>query len=238
MITSMNAVPKAGPERPTPGPPHPATTPAEAGAALALPGSRAPAALRVFLSAAVLRPGTVGAVWPSSRRLAMVLTSVVPASDRPVVVELGPGTGAVSKVIAQRLPVGGRHLAVELDDAMAGSLSRRLPESEVIVGDASQLRILLAGRQVPAVDAVVCGLPWALFTPATQRTILGEVGAVLAPGGAFTTFAYRHAAPLRRARAFRRTLSEMFEDVVVSGTVWLNTPPAFVYVCRKPVSAG
>ncbi len=67
------------------------------------PGS----ARRAFLAAALRRPGTVGAIVPSSARLAEVLAAIVPRAGSPVVVELGPGTGAVSAVIAQRLPADG-----------------------------------------------------------------------------------------------------------------------------------
>ena len=66
-----------------------------------------PSARRAFLAAALRRPGTVGAVVPSSTRLAEVLAAVVPRAGAPVVVELGPGTGAVSAVIRRRLPAAG-----------------------------------------------------------------------------------------------------------------------------------
>ena len=73
---------------------------------------------RAFLTAFLRRPSTMGAVAPSSAGLAAILASVVPTGGIPVVIELGPGTGAVSTVIADRLPVGARHLAVELDADM------------------------------------------------------------------------------------------------------------------------
>ncbi|MCW2767405.1 MAG: phospholipid N-methyltransferase [Nocardioides sp.] len=193
-----------------------------------------PSALRTFLSAAIRRPGTVGAVVPSSTRLAEVLASVVPRESSPVVVELGPGTGAVSAVIAQRLPPGSRHLAVELDPTMVEFLRRTRPDLEVVTGDAARLAGLLAERGVAHVDAVVCGLPWALFDQHTQSEILGEISRVIGTTGAFTTFAYLHGMSLPAARRFRSTLRATFEEVVVTATVWRNVPPAFVYVCRRP----
>lgn len=64
--------------------------------------------LLVFLAAVLRRPGVVGAVVPSSRDLGELLATVVPRDGRPTVVELGPGTGAVSTMISRRLPPGGR----------------------------------------------------------------------------------------------------------------------------------
>lgn len=192
------------------------------------------AARRTFLRAAIRRPGAVGAVAPSSVGLAELLASVVPSSGAPVVVELGPGTGAVSAVIDRRLPAGGRHLAVELDVDMVAYLRRTRPSMEVVPGDARELGALLAARDVARVDAVVSGLPWALFDTPTQAAIIAEVARLLGPSGAFTTFAYLHGMPLHTARRFRRTLADTFDEVVVSRTVWRNLPPAFGYVCRRP----
>ncbi|HEY0815288.1 MAG TPA: methyltransferase domain-containing protein [Pseudonocardia sp.] len=191
-------------------------------------------ARRAFLAAFFRRPGTMGAVAPSSARLSAVLTSIVPTAGGPVVVELGPGTGAVSAAIDRRLTAGSRHLAVELDVAMVDYLSRTRPGMEVVHGDARNLRKLLAERDVTHVDAVVCGLPWAFFDEPTQHAVLTEVGEAIGPTGAFTTFAYVSGMALPAARRFRRTLRARFEEVIVSATVWRNLPPAFVYVCRRP----
>lgn len=194
------------------------------------------AARRAFLAAAARRPARIGAVAPSSARLSGVLASVVPRTGEPVVVELGPGTGAVSTAIEARLPAGARHLAVELDRELAGYLRRTQPSLEVIEGDAACLARLLAERGVTRVDAVVSGLPWALFDQAAQESILDQVSQVIGPTGAFTTFAYLHGMPLTAARRFRRTLRATFDEVVVSATVWRNLPPAFGYVCRRPAA--
>jgi phosphatidylethanolamine/phosphatidyl-N-methylethanolamine N-methyltransferase len=200
-----------------------------------MPTDAVPAdARRAFLAAFVRRPGTMGAVAPSSARLSAVLTSIVPTAGSPVVVELGPGTGAVSAAIDQRLPPRSRHLAVELDAAMVEYLGRTRPGMEVVHGDARNLGKLLAERDVTHVDAVVCGLPWALFDEPTQHAVLTEVGDAIGPTGAFSTFAYVSGMALPAARRFRRTLRARFEEVIVSATVWRNVPPAFVYVCRRP----
>jgi phospholipid N-methyltransferase len=192
------------------------------------------AARRAFLAAALRRPGQVGAVVPSSEPLAQVLAAVVPRTGAPVVVELGPGTGAVTDVIDARLPPAARHLAVELDPRMAAYLQRAHPGLEIVVGDAAKLGPLLAERGVERAAAVVSGLPWSLFDEGTQASILEQVAELIGPDGAFTTFAYLHGMALSAARRFRRSLHRTFEEVVVTTTVWRNLPPAFGYVCRRP----
>lgn len=189
---------------------------------------------RTFFERAVRKPNLVGAVAPSSPNLAREMAAVVPTAGSPVVVELGPGTGALSSGIAQRLPVGGRQVAIEVDSGMVEYLRAELPWLEVIQGDASRLGDLLADAGIDKVDAVVSGLPWSIFPAKLQQDILDQVGAVLAPGGAFTTFAYVHALGMTGARQFRRRLDLSFDEVLTSHTVWRNIPPARIYVCRRP----
>lgn len=202
-----------------------------------LPARQCGADTAAFIRAALRNPARIGAVTPSSPHLADELASVVSPHAAPVIVELGPGTGVVSAAIAAKLSGGGRHLAVELDPSLAWYVARQHPEVEVINGDARELVGLLASRGVGRATSVVSGLPWSLFDAASQRLILRQVVEILGADGVFTTFAYVHAAPLRGARAFRRLLGEMFDDVEVSRVVWRNVPPAFTYRCRSASAA-
>jgi phospholipid N-methyltransferase len=179
-------------------------------------------------------PMTVGAVQPSGVALAEVATAAVPRTGSPVVLELGPGTGAFTGLIQRRLAGAGRHLAVEVNPRLAGRLAARHPGVDVVTADAAALRQVLAQRGVDRVDVVVSGLPWAAFAEQSQRAVLSEVVAVLEPAGVFTTFAYVHARWAPPAQRLVRSLRSRFEEVVVSRTVWANLPPALVYFCRRP----
>jgi phospholipid N-methyltransferase len=190
--------------------------------------------LRAFMAVALRKQGVVGAIAPSSPALARALTAVVPTSGTPVVVELGPGTGSISEAIRARTAPGSRHLAVEIEPGLVAHLRRTKPWMETIQGDAADLGELLASAGVGRVDAVVSTLPWSLFPGEQQERIVGEIGRVLAPGGAFTTVTYLHAVPLAGARAFRRRLRSAFDEVLTTGPVWRNLPPGMTYVCRRP----
>jgi len=192
----------------------------------------------LFLNEFLRSPAVVGAVAPSSRRLAAAITVGVPGRGDPVVVELGPGTGAFTEEIHRRLGGRGRHLAVEINPTMARAVATRCDGVEVIEGDAAALPELLAGRGVGAVDVVISGLPWAVFPADHQRAVLDAVTTVLRPTGAFATFSYAHARVLPPARAFRRRLAAAFEEVVAGRTVWRNLPPALVLHARRPRAHG
>ena len=157
------------------------------------------------------------------------MVAPIPEQGEPVVVELGPGTGAFTEVIQARLDGRGRHLAVELNPRLADVLAKRFPDVEVIVADAERLPELLAERGVFA-DLVVSGLPWAAY----RGRLTEAVAAAMHPAGVFTQFTYtwtRWAGPSKRQLAgFRRC----FEEVVLTRTIWGNVPPALVHVMRRP----
>lgn len=192
-----------------------------------------------FVAAAVRNPKAVGAAAPSSRALAERMASAVPATvEKPTVVEIGAGTGAFTRVARERVAGGGRYIAVEQDERMAGHLERENPGVEVVNGDAAELGKILAERGVTSVDAVLCGLPWSLFTVELQRRILGEIAAVMAPHAVFTTFAYVHAARIPGSKRFRAEIEAVFEDVEAQPPVWWNLPPAMNYLCRNARAAS
>ncbi|MFB9235462.1 class I SAM-dependent methyltransferase [Plantactinospora siamensis] len=188
-----------------------------------------------FLTEFLRRPSTIGAVAPSGPALAGDISAAVPRTGAPVVVELGPGTGAFTGALQRRLGGRGHHLAVEVNPRFARWIAQRHPGVRVAVADAARLGDLLAAHRLPPADVVVSGLPWAAFPAARQRAVLAAVVAVLADNGAFTAFAYRHLRWTPPARRFHRLLAELFEEVTVGRTVWRNLPPALVYHCRRPI---
>ena len=186
-----------------------------------------------FLWEFVKAPTTTAALGPSSRALAERMAAPIPLRGDPVVVELGPGTGAFTEVIQQRLAGRGRHLALELNAAWAADLGRRFAEVESVCADARAMPKLLADRGLRA-DVVVSGLPWAAHAPVDGVPLLRLIADSLGPDGVFTQFGYTAtswAPPARRQRADMRA---EFEETVVSRTVWGNLPPAVAYLARRP----
>lgn len=187
-----------------------------------------------FLTRALRQPSTMGAVLPTSQHVAAAVAAVVPSSGTPVVLELGPGTGALSDQIRARLPAGARHLAVEIDPKLVRYLRDTKPWLEVLEGDAAHLAALLESAGAHRVDAVISSIPWTLLPADKQRGLLGEVAAVLAPAGVFTTVTYITTLWRAPTRAFLQILHETFDEVLPRSTVWANLPPARVYACRRP----
>ena len=157
-------------------------------------------------------------------------------SRAKVVVELGPGTGAFTRFIVDRIGPETHFVALELDQQNAKSLAERFPNGHFHHDSAENLHRYMPvanGSKKPLkADYIVSGLPWGSMTVGTQKRILQPVLSALKPGGAFTAMAYIHALWLPSSRHFRRQLEAHFKSVQVSPIVWRNLPPAVVYCCR------
>jgi phosphatidylethanolamine/phosphatidyl-N-methylethanolamine N-methyltransferase len=153
------------------------------------------------------------------------------------VLELGPGTGALTSAIVDTMPHEAEYLGLELNAPFVGSLRRRFPRHRFEVGDASAFDLSGVWPEAGSVDVVISGLPWAAFPTGLQQAILDNVLPHLKPGGRFATFAYYGFHQLPAGRRFRRLLHDRLPGVESSRVLWANLPPAFVYVGRK-ASAG
>jgi phosphatidylethanolamine/phosphatidyl-N-methylethanolamine N-methyltransferase len=172
----------------------------------------------LFLGAWVRAPRTMGAIAPSGAALADRIAAEVPLHGTGPLVELGSGTGALTRALAARVG-SGRLVLVERDAAFCRRLAVRFPDARILQGDAADLPALLHGLG-PA-SAVVSGLPLYAMAPEGRARI---VAAALAAtrGGPFVQFSYIPRFPVRGPWQARRTAA-----------VWRNLPPAFVFVVRS-----
>ena len=193
-----------------------------------------------FAAEFVRSPVATASVWPSSTALSRAVADAALAQctrPDPLVVELGAGSGAFTVELAHRLGPRARHLAVELNPALAHRLAQRLDRVEVVPADVAELTTLLALRGLPAVggvDVVVSGLGWSATRPGRPDSLLPVVASTLADDGVLVQFGYsatRWAAP---ARTLEAELRDLFAEVTTSRTVWRNLPPAVVHRAARP----
>jgi phosphatidylethanolamine/phosphatidyl-N-methylethanolamine N-methyltransferase len=180
----------------------------------------------LFVLETVRSPRDMGAICPSSDTLAQHVARQLPQYSAGKVIELGAGTGAITRALLRQGVVPQDLVAVERSAAMAKRLRRRYPQITVVEGDAADLAQLL-GPQRPQVRAVVSGLPLRSLPPATVRAIMANLDDTLAPGGTFIQFTYSLRAPLAALPMHFRKLA--------SRIVWRNIPPARVDVYLKSV---
>jgi phospholipid N-methyltransferase len=212
---------------------------AEAGSGRAgkyAPAVASPLAERLaFLGAFLRKPHVVGAIAPSSQALALAMIDGLDLKRAKLVVELGPGTGAFTKVILERLGRQTEFISLELDQVSARRLRQHFPGVAFHNDSAENLHHYVARSRSKQADIVVSGLPWTILPrPVHDRIFRGIIDS-LAPDGCFVTFAYLHGRWMPSASRFRNLLKEHFQQVQRSRMVWRNIPPAFVYRCSRPV---
>jgi phosphatidylethanolamine/phosphatidyl-N-methylethanolamine N-methyltransferase len=184
-------------------------------------------ATSLFLQELVLYPQQIGAVLPSSRHLAAVMARWLPADPEAYVLELGPGTGAVTQAMLARGLREDRLIAIEMSARLASLLRERFPRAQIITGDACQLDKLLRRhmREVESVGAIISSLPLRVFSPEAAKNLASKIRAVLHPEGRWVQYSYYLGNGRRDATARFELLNTKF--------VWLNLPPARVSVYRK-----
>jgi phosphatidylethanolamine/phosphatidyl-N-methylethanolamine N-methyltransferase len=178
-----------------------------------------------FLRSWIEKPLHMGAVMPSGRVLARTMAQYVDADSSGPVVELGPGTGAITNALIERGIDQKRLVLVEYNPGFCALLRDRYPQAKVVQGDAYALRDSLWNvLNVPAA-AVVSGLPLVTKPMLTRLKLIRDAFLALAPGAPFVQFTYSVAPPIPKSLPGVSTQA--------SERIWMNLPPARVWVYRK-----
>lgn len=120
----------------------------------------------------------IASVAPSSRALAAATCGRIDGRAPQTIVELGAGTGAVTRVAARVMHPGSRLIAIERDPDFARALAHAVPAAEVVEADACRLGEILRERGVSKVDVVLNGLPTPSLTPDQRCRIYDAIAAL------------------------------------------------------------
>jgi phospholipid N-methyltransferase len=191
---------------------------------------------------------TTGAIAPSSRFLARAMTSALSRRDGPLrVLEVGPGTGAVTREIVRRLGDQSRLDLVEINDEFAALLRERFRHDRRFQPAASRAQVhqcpLQEFRPAQPFDVIISGLPFNNFPAKLVEELLDQCLTLLAPGGEMAFFEYMFVRPVRRVvspRGVRERLSQIEEVLkfryarhrIKTDWIFVNLPPAWVQHLR------
>jgi phosphatidylethanolamine/phosphatidyl-N-methylethanolamine N-methyltransferase len=178
-----------------------------------------------FLRSWIEKPLHVGAVMPSSRLLARTMAQYVDRDSSGPVIELGPGTGAITSALIDRGIDQKRLVLVEYNPGFCALLRDRYPQAKVVQGDAYRLRDTLRNVLSMPATAVVSGLPLVTKPMLTRLKLIRDAFAALAPGAPFVQFTYSVVPPIPKSLPGVSTEA--------SERIWMNLPPARVWVYRK-----
>ena len=167
----------------------------------------------------------MGAVMPSGRVLARTMAQYVDIDSDGPVIELGPGTGAITSALIAHGVEQKRLVLVEYNPGFCALLRDRYPQATVVQADAYALRDSLWNVLSAPASAVVSGLPLVTKPILTRVKLIREAFVAMSPGSPFVQFTYSVAPPIPKSLPGISTEA--------SERIWMNLPPARVWVYRK-----
>ncbi|MEX3010888.1 phospholipid N-methyltransferase PmtA [Hoeflea sp. TYP-13] len=178
-----------------------------------------------FFKGLVSQPKTVGAIVPTSVYMAKRMASVAnPASGLPVL-ELGPGTGVVTKALLKRGIAPDNLIAVEYSPEFCRHLRRELPEVKLVRGDAFDLDTTLGSHSSKHFDCVISGIPLLNFSLEKRVALLEDVLNRIPRGRPFLQFSYGPVSPIPPGHGHY--------SVKRFGWELRNIPPAQMWMYRR-----
>lgn len=167
-------------------------------------------------------PGMVGSVIPSSPALVDAMLAEVDWASTRLFVEYGPGMGAFTRTVLERMRPDATLLAIDLNPDFVGWLTREIrdPRLHVVEGSAADVRRFMAQCGHQTADYILSGLPFSTLAKGVGEEIASETAAALRPGGEFLVYQYS---------AFVRPLLEPRFAQVQEKRVWMNIPPARIF---------
>jgi phosphatidylethanolamine/phosphatidyl-N-methylethanolamine N-methyltransferase len=165
-----------------------------------------------------------GAIAPSSPFLARKIVDRSKIGEAKTIIELGPGTGAITKEILERMPENCNLWTFEINKDFIGHLEKKYPKARHIHADISDLKKVLEENKVGHVDAIISGIPFASLKNSECDGMMSEIDSVMSEDSRFVLFTY---SPMKF-----KTFFSWFRKVDLS-YVPINLPPAHVLTLGK-----
>ena len=177
---------------------------------------------RLFFRKILSNPLQIKAIAPSSRYLCQEMAAAIDDVTKPVV-ELGVGTGNITRAMIERgVPEQNLHL-IEIDTDFVPILQGHFPSAHVHHMAAEEI-----GNLDVAPGAVVSGLPLLSMGQESQEAILGGAFERMGDQGQYIQFTYGPTPPV-----MREVREEFGLDYTISRIIFWNAPPARVFTFRK-----
>lgn len=194
----------------------------------------------LFLNESLKSFSATASVTPSSRYLARAMSRSIDFGRAHIIVEIGVGTGAITRELLCRMRPDARLYAFDINPRFIDYMHCEFADPRLmpIVGSAERLGEILAKLDVAQADAIVSSLGLSLMTDPQRKRIVREMKSQLRPGGVLTQYQYLHARHAPRclklfgmpAFSEERFLRQHFGCVSLH-TVLRNFLPATVYTC-------
>jgi len=180
-----------------------------------------------FLQAFLKNPLKVGSIAPSSPELAQKMIQGIRPNEENIVLELGVGTGAITKFLQRVVPNIDSYLGIELDRTLVKSLKVNYPQMRFVCGNACDAFALHQKSKLGKVGYIICCLPFVSIPNDVGEEILREIDKFMELGCVFSTFQYAHGYYFPSAIKLREHMRDRYGKAQKSRLVMKNVPPAY-----------
>ncbi|MFL6468463.1 MAG: class I SAM-dependent methyltransferase [Pyrinomonadaceae bacterium] len=180
-----------------------------------------------FLQAFLKNPTKVGSITPSSPELALKMLEGIEPTTENIVIELGVGTGAITKFVQDIVPDDRSYLGIELDADLVKLLRRNFQEMNIVCGNAMEMQAIHQRSGLGKVGYIVCCLPFVSLPAEVRNGVLEEVDKFMQHGCEFRTLQYAHGYYLPSAIKFRELMRNRYGKEKKSNLVVKNVPPGY-----------
>ena len=182
-----------------------------------------------FLQAFLKNPLKVGAIAPSSPELAAKMLECIEPDEDNIVLELGVGTGAITKFLRDAIPTPDSYLGIELDPDLVRALNKTYPEMNIVCGNAAEAFAIHDRSELGKVRYVICCLPFISLPKEISEGVLSEIEKFMDEGCELRLFQYAHGYFLPPAVKLREFLKSRYGKSRRSPLILKNVPPAFTF---------
>jgi phosphatidylethanolamine/phosphatidyl-N-methylethanolamine N-methyltransferase len=180
-----------------------------------------------FLQAFLKNPLKVGAIAPSSPELAAKMIEGIEPDEDNVVLELGVGTGAITKFLQPRIANKKAYLGIELDQDLVRTLNRNYEGLDIVCGNACDAYSIHKKSGLGKIGSIICCLPFVSLPNEVGERILMQVDRFMQKGCIFRTFQYAHGYYMPSAIKLREFMRDRYGKSRRSKLIVKNVPPAY-----------
>jgi phospholipid N-methyltransferase len=180
-----------------------------------------------FLQAFLKNPLKVGSIAPSSPELAQQMVAQIRPNDESAVLELGVGTGAITKFLQDIVPNRESYLGIEIDKTLVKLLKEHYPALKIVRGNACDAHSIYQKTGFGRVGYIICCLPFVSLPNETGEKVLAEIDKFMEHGCVFRTFQYAHGYYFPSAIKLREHMQSRYGKAKRSPLIVKNVPPAY-----------
>ena len=181
--------------------------------------------VKVSLFHEFLHDKKVASIFPSSKKTVDYICNLINFNKNLIIVEYGPGNGALTKEILKLMNNHSRIIAIETNKKLA-LFHKNIKDKKLIVvrDNAKNVENILNKLNIKKVDYVISGIPFSMINLSDRNKIIKKTKDVLSDKGTFFVYQFK--------KDIEKDLDKYFPNIKKHHEI-INIPPLIIFECEK-----